>query len=80
MIKSGHFSTFFVEKRKIAFMRLENPSFFVRLFRKKCTTPRSAHSRMTYLRNIGAHNAYDVIQDGAEKVHDATNDQRRTTK
>ena len=29
---------------------------------------------MTYLRNIGAHNAYDVIQDGAEKVHE-----RRTT-
>ena len=29
---------------------------------------------MTCLCNIGAHNAYDVIQDGAEKVHE-----RRTT-
>ena len=40
------------------------------------TTPRGAHLRIAYLRNIGAHNTYDVIQDGAEKVHIH---ERRTT-
>ena len=36
---------------------------------------------MTHLHNIGAHNTYDVIQDGAEKLHErrTANDERRTT-
>ena len=48
----------------------------VRFLHKNCITPRGAHLRMTYLRNIDAHNAYNVIQDGAEKVHErlTTND------
>ena len=58
MIKSGHFLTFSaVEKRKTAFIC----SFFVRLLHKNCTTPRGAHSRMTYLRTMRiVGHAYDI--------------------
>ena len=58
-------------------MRLQIPF----AIRSSSSPHHEAHSRMTYLRNIGAHNAYDVIQDGAEKVHErpTTNDQKRTT-